>query len=236
MEPYSSGIQMTLEPDAEHDLEFFGIDLLLGRFVSCPQLIEQIALLTHCAAISLTDGRARVRQIWFSHPRVGRLSAYARSFPGIPVKFGQPLDGVFYGKADLACRVVHRDPSVFDFESQLVASRYVAHLPDIGVRVRQGILRALAAECCTREHVAALLGMHSRKLQRRLGTIGMTFEAVRDEVRRDLAARYLACRGLRLGEIVGRLGYSEPAVLTRSCRRWFAATPSQLRRKLTRQE
>ena len=236
MEPYSSGIRMTLEPDAEHDLEFFGIDLLLDESVGCPQLVEQIALLTCCAAISLTGGAARVRQVWFSHPRVGRLSAYAKRFPGTRVKFGQPLDGLLYGKADLACRVVHRDPTVFDYELQLVASRYPAHMPDIGVRVRQAILRALAEECCTREHVAALLGIHSRKLQRSLGTIGMSFEAVRDEVRRDLAARYLARRDLRLAEIVGRLGYSEPAVLTRSCRRWFSATPSQLRRNLTRRQ
>lgn len=233
MESYSSGIRDTLEPDIEHGLEFLGTDLLLEGSDSCPQMIEQLALLSYCAAISLTGGAARVRQVWFSHPRVSRLSVYSQRFGGIPVKFGQPLDGLFYREADLACKVVGRDPNIFDAESQLIAARYPARVPGIAVRVRQAILRSLAEECCSRENVAASLGMHSRKLQRCLRQLEMSFEGLRDDVRRSLAARYLARKDVRLDEIVGRLGYSEPAVLSRSCRRWFDATPTELRRSLT---
>jgi AraC-like DNA-binding protein len=233
MEPYSSGIRLTLEPDREQGLQFLGTDLLFEGHDSCVQIIEQFALLSYSAAISLTGGAARVRQVWFSHPRVGRLSAYSRRFGAIPIKFGQPLDGVFYCPADLARKVVDRDPDIFDSESRLIAARYPARVPGIAVRARQAILRTLAEECCTRESVAASLGMHTRKLQRCLSPLGMSFEGLRDEVRRSLAARYLARKDLCLADIVGRLGYSEPAVLSRSCRRWFAATPSELRRALT---
>ena len=233
MESYSSGIRVSLEPDPEQGLEFLGTDLLFDGQDGCRQMIEQFALLSYSAAISLTGGAARVRQVWFSHAPVGRLSAYSRRFGAIPVKFEQPLDGVFYWEADLACKVVDRDPNIFDSESRLIAARYPARVPGVAVRVRQAILRTLAEECCTRENVAESLGMHSRKLQRRLRQLGMSFEGLRDEVRRSLAARYLARKDVCLAEIVGRLGYSEAAVLSRSCRRWFAATPSQLRRSLT---
>jgi AraC-like DNA-binding protein len=233
MDSYSSGIRLTFEPDREQGLQFLGTDLLFEGHDGCVQIIEQFALLSYSAAISLTGGAARVRQIWFSHPRVGHLGAYSRRFGAIPIKFGQPLDGVFYQEADLACKVVDRDPNIFDLESQLIAARYPARIPGIAVRVRQAILRALAEECCTRETVAASLGMHTRKLQRCLRPLGTSFEGLRDEVRRSLAARYLARKDLCLAEIVGRLGYSEPAVLSRSCRRWFAATPRELRRALT---
>ena len=235
MESYSSGIRATLSRDEKQDLEFLGIDLLLDGPDSCPQVMEQLASLTYKAAISLTGGVARVRKVWFSHSRVGRRSAYSKRFGGIPVKFGQPLDGVFYGKADLDCKVLDRDPMVFESESRLIAARYPPQIPGTRVRVWQAILRALAEERCTRENVAALLGMHPRKLQRDLGRVGISFEGLRDEVRRSLAARYLAQSDLRLAEVVRRLGYSEPAVLSRSCQRWFAATPRQLRNKLTRQ-
>ncbi len=102
------------------------------------------------------------------------------------------------------------------------------------LHVRQAIGQALAEAECTREHVAASLGLHPRTLQRRLREIGQSFEGLRDGVRRNLAVRYLARSDLPLNEIVDRLGYSEPAVFSRSCRRWFARTPSELRRSLSR--
>ncbi|MBV1917529.1 MAG: helix-turn-helix domain-containing protein, partial [Sphingomonadaceae bacterium] len=37
---------------------------------------------------------------------------------------------------------------------------------------------------------------------------------------------------LSLTDIAGRLGYSELAVLSRSCRRWFGVPPRQLRQTI----
>jgi AraC-like DNA-binding protein len=231
MGAFSSGICATLEHDASGQMHFFRIELMLDEFAVLPQIAEQIALLTYNAVLSLSAGVARLREIWFSHLRVGRARAYAQRF-GIPVKFGQSFDGVFLKDADFNTRIADGDPSVFVSESRTIGARFAAQPPGIEVQVRQAIGRALAETECTRERVAASLGIHSRTLQRRLCKIGLSFESIRDEVRRNLAARYLARSDLRLTEIVGRLGYSEPAVLSRSCRRWFAATPSELRRNL----
>jgi AraC-like DNA-binding protein len=233
MGAFSSGICATLEHDAARQMHFFRIELLLDGFAALPQITEQIALLTYNAVVSLSAGVARPREIWFSHLRVSRARVYAQRF-GIPLKFGQAFDGVFLKDADFNTRIVDGDPSVFVSETRTIAARFAAQPPGIEVQVRQAIGRALAEAECTRERVAASLGIHSRTLQRRLRKIGLSFEAIRDEVRRNLAVRYLARSDLRLSEIVGRLGYSEPAVLSRSCRRWFATTPSELRRNLAR--
>jgi AraC-like DNA-binding protein len=233
MKAYSSGICATLARDTERQMQFLGVELLLDGFVACPQIVEQIVLLIHTTTLALTGGGAHVREVWFSHPRVSRLVTYSKRF-GVPVRFGQPLAGAFLTDADLNCKLVDRDPRIFAAESRWVAARFPDQPPGIGVQVRQAIMRTLAEENCTRGQVAASLGMHTRTLQRRLCGIGISFEALRDEVRRNLAARYLARRDLCLTDIVDRLGYSEPAVLSRSCRRWFAATPSELRRNLIR--
>ena len=233
MGAFSSGICATLEHDAARQMHFFRIELMLDGSGALPQIAEQIALLTYNAVVSLSAGVARLREIWFSHLRVSRARAYAQRF-GIPVKFGQAFDGVFLKDADFDTRIADGDPSVFVAESQTIAARFAAQPPGIEVQVRQAIGRALAEAECTRERVAASLGIHTRTLQRRLYKVGLSFESIRDEVRRNLAVRYLARSDLRLTEIVGRLGYSEPAVLSRSCRRWFAATPSELRRNLAR--
>ena len=77
--------------------------------------------------------------------------------------------------------------------------------------------------------VAAELHLHPRTLHRRLRAEGKSCHQIKDEVRRDLALRYLQRTDLDLMDIAERLGYSEHSVLTRSCLRWFSAPPSKVR-------
>jgi AraC-like DNA-binding protein len=77
--------------------------------------------------------------------------------------------------------------------------------------------------------VASALAMHPRTLQLRLRSEGENFEAIKDEVRRDAAIRYLRQTRLPLKTVAGLLGYSELSVLYRSCQRWFGMSPSTVR-------
>ena len=101
------------------------------------------------------------------------------------------------------------------------------------MQVRQAVFRVLTRSGdCTRQNVARVLGFQERTLNRHLSKRGTSFEAIRDEVRRDLAFRYLARVDLPLTEVAGRLGYSELAVLSRCCQRWFGTSPRRLRQSL----
>jgi AraC-like DNA-binding protein len=77
--------------------------------------------------------------------------------------------------------------------------------------------------------VAAILGLQSRTLQRRLEAEGTTFADVRESVLRRVAYRFLCETDLPVTQIASVLGYSEQAGLTRAARRWFNATPTQVR-------
>ena len=88
------------------------------------------------------------------------------------------------------------------------------------------IYRDLDQPDCSRETVAAALGINPRTLHRRLAREGTTFEAIREHVRRDLTVHYLAQSDIGMIEVAARLGYAEPAVLTRACRRWFGRSPN----------
>ena len=78
--------------------------------------------------------------------------------------------------------------------------------------------------------VARLLDLHPRTLQRRLADEGTTFAAVLDDVRRSAARRYLVTTDLPVSQVAGLLGFSEQAVLSRACRRWWGVTPREARR------
>ena len=231
MGAFNSGIVMDLDHWWSPDKGFLQFQLIDGLALY-PQLIEQLLLLTHQGAAYLTGGFARSRTVWFSHLAISQPATYARRFSTI-VRFGKEYDGLFFGRADLATPVTQGDAELFAEEARIVAERFPVQCKAIQITVRQAIVRVLCEYGdCTRENIAALLDIQERTLNRRLSKVGTSFEAIRDTVRRDLAFRYLARNDLSLTEIASRLGYSELAVLSRSCRRWFGAAPRQLRNTL----
>jgi len=71
--------------------------------------------------------------------------------------------------------------------------------------------------------------MSERSLQRRLADEGQTFDALLDELRHELALRYLADKTLAIAEVAFLLGYSEPSAFHRAFKRWTGKTPTQAR-------
>ena len=223
------GVAVRLQRDAERSLHFYSLEFLDG-LAYFPQLTEQLLLLSHRYSVALSPG-ARTRIVWFSHLNIGDPATYARRFGSI-VRFGQKSDGLFFSDSDIKARVVNSDAGVFASECRAMAERFPARAVTVDRQVREFVYRTLAESDCTRDRVATLLEVTERTLNRRLSKFGTTFEVIRDEVRRDLAFRYLVRGDLALTEICARLNYSEMAVLSRSCQRWFGAPPKQLRRAL----
>ena len=117
----------------------------------------------------------------------------------------------------------HADPSEIE-----------ANKPTLSARVRLIIARLLVEGNCTYKRAACTLGLHPRTLQRRLRQEGESFEAIKDSVRREVALRYLQQPDVSLVRVTEILGYSETSVLSRSCHRWFCASPRRLRNDLNR--
>ncbi len=51
-----------------------------------------------------------------------------------------------------------------------------------------------------------------------------------DEVRHELARRYMADERLALGEVAYLLGFSDPSAFHRAFKRWTGTTPAAARR------
>jgi AraC-like DNA-binding protein len=80
--------------------------------------------------------------------------------------------------------------------------------------------------------IAARLGVGRRTLARRLASEGLTFLKVLDNLRCDLAKRYLQERDLPVSEIAWLLGYQEPSAFTHAFKRWTGRPPKRhLRRR-----
>lgn len=177
----------------------------------------------------------RPRAVGFRHARPSSTEANAellRLF-GVEPEFLRPvnsidIDAAFADrpnpKADPALsRVIERHAEA------LLAARPEPTLSTAD-RVRRILAGALGEGEITLAGVAHKLRMSERSLQRRLSDDGITFDALLDEIRRDLALRYLADPKIAVSEVAYLLGYSEPSPFHRAFKRWTGKTPSEARK------
>jgi AraC-like DNA-binding protein len=71
--------------------------------------------------------------------------------------------------------------------------------------------------------------MSKRSLQRRLKDEGLTFQAILDDTRADLAMTYLRDQNLSAEEISYLLAYRDPNSFYRAFQDWTGMTPAQAR-------
>ena len=74
------------------------------------------------------------------------------------------------------------------------------------------------------------LSMSPASLQRKLAAEGVTFQALKDELRRDLAITYLKTTTMSLKEITDKLGFSESSAFQRAFKGWTGSAPGSYRK------
>lgn len=230
---YSTATQISFETLPDERLLFMRFEILLERLSHQRQAVEHALASTQHAIFAISGGQARAREVWFSHEPLLPSHAYRANF-NAPVRFGRTMDGLFFSKQDLELPVPDTDPQLYEIATSFIDDRFPTASMTSSTRVRSIIARLLPEGNCTHDRVAAALGLHPRTLQRRLREEGESFETIKDSVRRDVALRYLQQPDMTLVRLTHILGYSETSVLSRSCHRWFSASPRQLRIELSR--
>ena len=141
----------------------------------------------------------RPSEVRFAHRRPLDAGPYRRFFR-VPLRF----DAETYALSFSAGLLKHRLPGIDD-EMRSLLEREIGSLEDryrddFPAQVRSLLRTALMAGRHKAEEVAALLGMHSRTLNRRLNAFGVGFQQLLDETRFEIARQmleYSAQRGRR---------------------------------------
>jgi len=153
---------------------------------------------------------------------------------GVRPRFGTEVNAVELERAALERPVPTADPAlsavVVRHAEALLRAR-PAPSPSTTERVRGLVLASLADGDASLAAIAARLRMSERSLQRRLADEDTTFDELLEDVRRDLAVRYLASPTMAIAEVAYLLGYSEPSAFHRAFKRWTGRTPAEARRR-----
>jgi AraC-like DNA-binding protein len=229
---YSTATQICFER-ADDRRVFMRFEILLPRLSQHRQVVEHAMARIQNATMVISRGQARAQEIWFTHEPLAPMSSYRNHFNAV-LRFGQSMNGLLFSEEDLDRAVPDTDPQLHEIATSFIDHRFPSSAVTLSTRVHSIIARLLVEGNCTHERVTAALGLHPRTLQRRLRDEGESFESIRDNVRRDVALRYLQQPNVPLVRVTEILGYSETSVLSRSCHRWFSASPRQLRNELTR--
>jgi AraC-like DNA-binding protein len=225
---YSTAVHMCFEDPGVEGSTFVRIEISQAGQPKHPQRLERALLLTQHSALNISGGRVRAREVWLTHDPVSSVSTYREHF-GAPVRFGQRMSGLLFADSDLDIPIPKADRDVYELATNFIEHRFPATDTVFTPRIRTLVERMLFEGNCTHSGVASMLGIHPRALQRRLRAEGESFEAIKDGVRREIALRYLKDPSIPLIRVAKMLGYAETSALSRSCYRWFSASPRQVR-------
>ena len=184
-------------------------------------------------AREMMAGRLALVEVRFTHWMGAPEAARWSDFFGAPVRSGAASTELIFQPSVLDTPLSTADPNLLEILLPTAEERLGARPahPPLTAQVRRALREALSHDDAQLEAVARRLSMTGRSLQRRLKDEGESFQGVRDQVRRQLADRYLS-HDMSLAEISFLLGFSEPSAFFRAFKRWTGLTPLERRADL----
>jgi AraC-like DNA-binding protein len=173
-------------------------------------------------------------EIRFVHDRPSYAAEYEKALGGVPVKFNAPYNTILMRKERLAAPMLRanaRAASAFELHAKQLLEKLRRGDTTAG-RVREEVATQLSTGVVSMRVTAKRMGMSVATLRRRLEGESTTFAGLVDDIRRDLASRYLNEQALTVSEVAFLLGFSSGAAFHRAFRRWTGGSPAAYREKL----
>jgi AraC-like DNA-binding protein len=196
-----------------HQIEFFMISLI--------RLVRQ-----------LSGRNLFPNRIAFMHHRNCFHSTF-KTFFGCDVAFGGGMDEIVFPSHIQLMPLASADTFLHELLIAQCEQTFMDRLRPAVLRtsVENEIAPLLPHGNAQASEIARKLGMSQRTLARRLASEGLTFTAIVDGLRSDLAKHYLREADLPVTTIAWLLGYQEVSAFTHAFKRWTGKTPRQARKE-----
>jgi AraC-like DNA-binding protein len=197
-----------------------------------PQISDAFVVGVGMVARQLTGVEIHPLEVHMRHARPKNLGPLRELFTG-PVHFGAPFNGFVVPTAMLSLPVLGHDERLCEILERQ-AEHLLGELPDRGGfvrRVQELLTEELNGGNPNADHIASRLEISTRTLSRRLKSLGTSHQKLLDQLRYELAARYLRGTDMDVSEVAFVLGFSDASALNRAFKRWAGMTPSEYRRR-----
>ncbi|NHV25886.1 AraC family transcriptional regulator [Burkholderia sp. D-99] len=230
-----------------------GANALIGGFkVECVVAIDELQIVFH-ERQPIVDNRPLAYEIiiptiyavlsWLVGQRLPLVHAdfpfaapshlfELRTLMGGELRFDQPFAALRFPKHANDLRIVRRSEDIQRVVRRAPASFIEALLVQntLIFEVRRVLQQALPS-ILTLNEVADRLVMSPRTLLRKLDAANASFQAIKDDLRRDVALHLLMREPTPLKEIATRLGFSDQSTFQRAFAKWTGVPPGEYRKR-----
>jgi AraC-like DNA-binding protein len=164
----------------------------------------------------------------FLHHRSGDLRR-VRQMLGCDAQFGADADEMTFERELLNLLVVGADPFLNEIMVKLCEDAIALRTGKVSAfrtAVENAIAPLLPHGQAVARTVARRLGLSERTFARRLRAEGLSFGEILDQLRCDLAVRYLE-EDLQASQIAWLLGFQQLSSFSHACKRWTGKSPSE---------
>ena len=181
----------------------------------------------------LVGGRLPIARFDFAFEGSPYASSYAKVFPG-PQQFERPQSAFWFDATRLQSPVRRDEMALRAFlvnpQANVIVPRRSGDV--VSVRVRNHLQRT-QPEWPDLVTTAEAMHMATSTLQRRLAAEGTSFQALKDELRRDTAIVRLNTSAAPLAALASELGFADSAAFQRAFKGWTGSAPGAYRRSGT---
>lgn len=195
---------------------------------------ETLLILVHGLLCWLGGRRIPLTQVAFAHSRPVYAQEYRLMYCD-EVRFDAPQTSLSFDGRLLSAPVLQNAASLQQFLRTAPQSVFLKYRNEDRwtAQIRRRLRGSLGDidSWPGFEALAAELGTTATTLRRRLEVEGTSYQAIKDQLRNDVAIDYLCNSGLSVDEIGARLGFQDASAFHRAFKRWNGLQPGEYRRR-----
>ncbi len=225
------GLKQTIRSYCEGDMVYFEIDSEPNSETPDTFIAEFYFFMIHRLLSWLVMEVIHIDHVELQFDKPTYAQDYQLLFYGAPTLFNRSATRFCFAHSQLEKPIQQKQPNlekflenpyfellVLDFKADNLASRVAAE-----IRKKLDAMPALP-------ELAEAMNMKSYTLQRRLADEGISYLAIKNQVKRDAAIDFLVNTDLSIEEISVQLGFSETSPFTRTFKEWTGIPPSAYRK------
>jgi AraC-like DNA-binding protein len=179
---------------------------------------------------SLCISPVTIKKAKFTYTKPNKINELERIF-GSDLSFDQDVTCLYFERSSLSFPLVKYDYDSYSSGNSLFHATF-DQLPSTDAflaAMTKAIVHLMPTGTIGIDAVAGQLNVSRRTMQRRLSDRKTNFQQLLQEVRADMAVRYLADKRLAVTEIAFLLGYADQASFSAAFKSWYGKSPSDYR-------
>ena len=198
---------------------------------------ETLLMFMHRLICWLVNRRIPVLAAEFAYPQPPHAGEYRLMFAQ-NCRFAQPATALVFEARHFSLPVVRTEKALKEF-LRIAPENLLVQYRDrfgVGASLHKLLAPLPPADWPTFEAVAERLGGSASTLRRRLEGEGLSYQSIKDNLRRDRAIDLLSGTNLSVMDIAAELGFAEASAFHRAFRKWMGVNPGEYRRALAAAE